>query len=316
MDTNFDIIIIGGGPSGMTAGIYAARAGMKVLLIEKAGVGGQVAITGAIANYPGFKMIDGMQLSMQMFEQMTDLGVQTVFGAVDTVEMKDDIKQVVANGVTYFAPAIILSMGAHSRGLDVEGEKKFIGRGVSYCAVCDGAFFRNKTVAVVGGGNTALEDAIYLSNLVQKVYLIHRRQEFRADQSVIDEFYELVNKEGSNIELKLENVVEEVKGQNKVENLVLRNVLTQQKEEVAVDGVFVAIGRNPNTELLNEAVALENGYIVVNEAMETSIKGVFASGDITKKSLRQIATAISDGAIAGTNASNYVKKYKKEQING
>lgn len=182
--------------------------------------------------------------------------------------------------------------------------------------MCDGAFFRNKTVAVVGGGNTALEDAIYLSNLVQKVYLIHRRQEFRADQSVIDEFYELVNKEGSNIELKLENVVEEVKGQNKVENLVLRNVLTQQKEEVAVDGVFVAIGRNPNTELLNEAVALENGYIVVNEAMETSIKGVFASGDITKKSLRQIATAISDGAIAGTNASNYVKKYKKEQING
>lgn len=311
METNFDIIIIGGGPAGMTAGIYSARAGMRVLLVEKNNIGGQVSLTGSIANYPGFKQIDGFELSQNMYEQMTGLGVQTLFGSVDEINLNNEIKTIKVNGVTYSAYAIILSMGANSRGLDVEGEKKFIGKGISYCAVCDGAFFKNKTVAVVGGGNTALEDAIYLSAIVKKLYLIHRRQEFRADQTVVDEFENLLDKKNSNIEAKLGFVVEEIKGQERVQSLILRNVDTQEREEIDLDGVFVAIGRNPNTELLNGAISLDNGYVLVDDTMATNVPGVYASGDIVKKTLRQIATAISDGAIAGTNASNYVKKLKK-----
>ena len=311
MQTNFDIIIIGGGPAGMTAGIYSARAGMQVLLIEKNSIGGQVSLTGSIANYPGFKKIDGFELSQNMFEQMTALGVETLFGSVDEINLADEIKTVKVGGVTYSAYSIILSMGANSRGLDVTGEKNFIGKGISYCAVCDGAFFKNKIVAVVGGGNTALEDAVYLAPIVQKLYLIHRRKEYRADQTAIDEFEKLLDKQNSNITAKLGYVVEEIKGQERVQSLVLRNVETQEREELDVDGVFVAIGRNPNTELLNDAITLDNGYVVVDDTMKTNVAGVYAAGDIVKKNLRQIATAISDGAIAGTNASNFVKKFKK-----
>ena len=304
----YDVIIVGGGPSGMTAGIYAARAGAKVLLIEKAGVGGQVAITSNIANYPGFKSIDGFELSQNMFEQMTALGVNTEFATVDSLDLNGELKQVTANGVTYQAPAIILSMGAYSRGLGVANERQFVGRGLSYCAVCDGAFFRGKTVAVVGGGNTALGDVLYLAPIVGKLYLIHRRQGFRADQTVIDDFEKLRAQVGSNIETRLDCVVENVEGTNKLERVILRNVVSNKTEVLDVDGVFVAIGRNPNTEMLDGAITLEDGYIKVNNKMETNVSGVYAAGDITAKELRQIATAISDGAIAGTNAALYAKK--------
>ncbi len=311
METNFDIIIVGGGPAGMTAGIYAARAGMKVLMIEKMGVGGQVALTSTIANYPGVANVDGITLSMQMHEQVTQLGVKTQFATVDSIEFEGEVKSVTASGVTYTAPAIILSMGATSRGLGVPGEKQFVGRGVSYCAVCDGAFFRNKTVTVVGGGNTALEDAVYLSGLCEKVYLVHRKDTFRADEAVQCEFCDHKNAENGKIECKLGYVVEEVKGENLVKEIVLRNLETQEIETLATDGIFVAVGRNPNTEFLDDKITLENGYIVVNEDMKTNIEGVYACGDITKKKLRQIATAVSDGAIAGTNASSYVKILRK-----
>ena len=304
----YDVIIVGGGPSGMTAGIYAARAGAKVLMIEKAGVGGQVAITSNIANYPGFKNVDGFMLSQNMFEQMTALGVDTEFATVDNLNLNGEIKQVTANGVTYQAPAIILSMGAYSRGLGVANERQFVGRGLSYCAVCDGAFFRGKTVAVVGGGNTALGDVLYLAPIVGKLYLIHRRQGFRADQTVIDDFEKLRAQVGSNIETRLDCVVENVEGTNKLERVILRNVVSNKTEVLDVDGVFVAIGRNPNTEMLDGAITLEDGYIKVNSKMETNVSGVYAAGDITAKELRQIATAISDGAIAGTNAALYAKK--------
>ena len=304
----YDVIIVGGGPSGMTAGIYAARAGAKVLMIEKAGVGGQVAITSNIANYPGFKNVDGFMLSQNMFEQMTALGVDTEFATVDNLNLNAEIKQVTANGVTYQAPAIILSMGAYSRGLGVANERQFVGRGLSYCAVCDGAFFRGKTVAVVGGGNTALGDVLYLAPIVGKLYLIHRRQGFRADQTVIDDFEKLRAQVGSNIETRLDCVVENVEGTNKLERVILRNVVSNKTEVLDVDGVFVAIGRNPNTEMLDGAITLEDGYIKVNSKMETNVSGVYAAGDITAKELRQIATAISDGAIAGTNAALYAKK--------
>ncbi len=308
MQTEYDVIIIGGGPAGMTAGIYATRAGAKVLMIEKNGVGGQVALTSTIANYPGCKDIDGFMLSQNMFEQATALGVETLFAEVDNCILDEKIKKVVANGVTYKAPAIILSMGACSRGLGIENEKKFIGKGVSYCAVCDGAFFRNKTVAVVGGGNTALQDAIYLSPIAKKVYLVHRREGFRADSVVVEEFEKLCKT--ANIEKCLNKVVVDLQGDNKLEKMILRDVQDNTENDICVDGVFVAIGRNPNVELLNGEIALSNGYIKVNSQMETNIAGVYACGDIIDKSLRQIATAISDGAIAGTNASSYAKKNK------
>lgn len=308
MQKEYDIIIIGGGPAGMTAGIYATRAGAKVLMFEKAGVGGQVAITSNIANYPGYKSVDGFVLSQNMFEQASELGVETIFAQVDNIELEGNLKKVIANGVTYTAPAIILSMGAYSRGLGIENEKKFIGKGLSYCAVCDGAFFRNKTVAVVGGGNTALQDVIYLSPIAQKVYLIHRREGFRADKVVVDEFEQLC--QNANVEKCLNYVVEDIKGEQKVESILLRNVLDNSEKLLNLDGVFVAIGRNPNIELLDGKIELSNGYIKVNSNMETNIPGVFASGDIVDKNLRQIATAISDGAIAGTNAALYAKKTK------
>ena len=308
MQTNYDVIIIGGGPAGMTAGIYASRAGASVLMIEKSGVGGQVAITSNIANYPGFKNVDGFVLSQNMFEQATALGVETIFAQADKLLLDGKEKQVIANGVTYTAHAIILSMGAYSRGLDVSNEKKFIGKGISYCAVCDGAFFRNKTVAVVGGGNTALQDVIYLSPIASKVYLIHRREGFRADQVVVDEFEKLCKT--ANVEKCLNYVTENVEGGERVEKIILRNVLDGSIKTLDVDGVFVAIGRNPNIELLDGKIDLSNGYIKVNAQMETNIAGVFAGGDIVDKNLRQIATAISDGAIAGTNAALYAKKNK------
>jgi len=312
MDTNFDIIIVGGGPSGMTAGIYASRAGMKVLLIEKMGMGGQVALTSTIANYPGLANIEGIDLSMKMYEQMTNLGVETLFATVDELKLGDKIKYVKAGGVTYSSYAIILSMGATSRGLGVNGEKEFTGRGVSYCAVCDGAFFRNKTVAVIGGGNTALQDAIYLNSLAGKIYLIHRRDEFRAEDSVISEFNKICKETDTKITTKLGYVVDQIKGDGVVKSVVLRNLDNQQLEEIEVDGVFVAVGRNPNTDLLDDQIKLDNGYIIVDENMQTNITGVFASGDINRKKLRQIATAIADGAIAGTSASVFVKQIKKE----
>lgn len=305
----FDVIIIGGGPAGMTAGIYAARAGAKVLLIEKAGVGGQVAITSSIANYPGFKQVDGFELSQSMWEQASSLGVETVFAQVESLVLDDKIKEVTASGVTYKAYSVILSMGAYSRGLGVEGEKNFVGRGISYCAVCDGAFYRGKTVAVVGGGNTALGDVMYLAPIVGKVYLIHRRQEFRADKAVVDDVLSLQKTQG-NIEFKLDCVTESVSGEGKVENITLRNVKTNALETLPVDGIFVAIGRNPNTEMLDGKINLIDGYIDVNAQMETNIAGVYAAGDIVNKTLRQIATAVSDGAIAGTNSALYAKKIK------
>lgn len=306
---NYDLIIIGGGPAGMTAGIYASRAGLKVLLLEKAGVGGQVALTSEIANYPGFASIDGFSLSQNMFQQMTDLGVETIFSAVDKVDLSSNPKTVIAGGVTYSATSIILSMGASSRGLGVPSERKFIGRGVSYCATCDGNFFRGKDVVVVGGGNTALQDVIYLAPLVKSVTLIHRREGFRADEVTLVEFRKLLDAPNTNVFQSLNKVVIDVLGDNKVSGIKIRDVMSGQESEINCDGVFVAIGMNPGSDFLDGCVELDaQGYIIVNDDMSTNIPGVFGAGDVTHKSLRQVATAVSDGAIAGTQASIYVKR--------
>lgn len=311
MEKRYDIIIIGSGPAGMTAGIYGQRAGMKCLTLEKMAVGGQVASTPHIENYPGYPAISGVELSEKMFEQDKLLGMNFEFEEAQKIETQGKIKKVKAGNVTYTAPAIILSMGASSRSLGVEGDKNYIGRGVSYCATCDGAFFRNKVVAVVGGGNTAFEDIEYLSSIVKKIIHIHRRSEFRADGVNIQSYNNLVKEKDSKIESYLGYVVEKLNGENRLESIEIKNIETNEKQTLKLDGLFVAIGRVPQTEILDKELKLdENGYIVVNEKMETSIEGVFACGDITHKMLRQISTATGDGAIAGTSASIYVKKQK------
>ena len=308
----FDVIIVGGGPAGMTAAIYAARAGSKVLMIEKEFVGGQMAATAKIENYPGFVSVDGAELSQAMLTQVEKLGVKVLYAGVDDLKLKGKLKVVKAGGEEYSAASVILAMGAHARGIGAKGEKDFTGKGVSYCAVCDGAFFKGKTVAVVGGGNSAIGDAVYLAPLVKKLYIIHRRDEFTAQETLLNQVRQIQKSKTNNIEMKLNCVVEEVKGAGSLSEAVLKNVKTNEKETLNLDGIFVAVGRNPNTEMIDGIVELDGGYIKANERMETNVAGVFGAGDVVSKQLRQIATAISDGAIAGTNASLYAKKQKKD----
>ncbi len=309
---DFDVIIVGGGPAGMTAAIYAARAGSKVLMIEKEFVGGQMAATAKIENYPGFESINGVDLSQTMLNQVEKLGVSVVYANVDNLKLKGKVKSVQAGGESYSAPSVILAMGAYARGIGAKGEKDFAGKGVSYCAVCDGAFFKGKTVAVVGGGNSAIGDVIYLAPIVKKLYIIHRRDQFTAQQTLLDQVADIQKSKSNNIEYKLNCVVDEVKGEGKLSEAIIKNVKTNQKETLSLDGIFVAVGRNPNTEMIDGIIELDGGYIKANNRMETNVAGVFAAGDVVSKQLRQIATAISDGAIAGTNASLYSKKQKKE----
>ena len=308
---NYDVIIIGAGPAGMTAGIYAARAGMKVLVLESKGPGGQVALTNTIQNYPGVGEIDGFTLGQNMWEQMTSLGVETKFSMVDKIDFEATPKKVWAEGQTYEAPALILSMGAASKGLGLAREKKFIGKGISYCAVCDGMLYKNKRVAVIGGGNSAVEDAVYLSNIVSNLTVVHRRGQFRATEAEVNKLMKRKEEMGDKLELKLGFVVADILGEDKVNGIVIRNTQTNQQETIEVDGVFIAIGRSPQTELLDGKIVIdEKGYIIVDENMRTNIPGVFAAGDVVHKNLRQIATAISDGAIAGTEASAFAKGNK------
>lgn len=308
MEKNFDVLIIGCGPAGMTSAIYAQRAGLRSVIFEKESIGGQASQTPHIENYPGFSSISGMQLSQNMFEQAQSQGAEVVFGAVENVELSGQYKKVQVGGVTYTAPAIILSMGAHSRPLGVDGDRNYIGKGVSYCAVCDGAFFRGKTVTVVGGGNTALQDVIYLSNIADKIIHIHRRGEFRAHQTTVDQYEKLVRESGKVVPY-LGFVIDSLEGDGRLSGMKVRNLASGKTEVLSTDALFVAIGRVPQTEILGKELALDDsGYILVNGDMSTNLDGVFAAGDITHKELRQVATAVGDGATAGTSASIYVKK--------
>ncbi len=313
METDYDVIIIGCGPAGMTAAIYAKRAGMKCLILEKMNPGGQMAITPMVENYTGVEKIDGIGLSQKMFEQVKSFGVDVEFLEAHSVEVDGKIKKVQTATKTFTAPVIVLAMGASSRALGTQEDKQFVGRGLSYCAVCDGAFFKDKKVAIVGGGNTALEDIEYIYNIAKEVVHINRRSEFRADDTNIQNYKKLAEQENSKIVKKYGYVVEKLYGNAKLESIDIRNLETNKVENITLDGLFVSIGRVPQTEILNKELTLDdNGYIVVNENMQTSIEGVYACGDITHKSLRQIATAVGDGAIAGTYASVYAKKIKAE----
>ncbi len=308
----YDLIIVGGGPAGITAGIYACRARLKTLMFEKYAYGGQVATTFEIKNYPGFDNINGPDLTEKMLNQAKNCGLETINDTVLDFDFKDEIKIVKTEfSGTFKARSIILSMGADARKLGVKGEDKFKGKGVSYCAICDGAMFKNKNVAVVGGGDSALEDAAYLAGIANKVYLIHRRDEFRGQEILQERIYTLA-KEGK-VQLILNSAVEEVYGDSKVEGVKIKNLKTGQVDDYALDGLFVTVGREPDTVSIDAVQKDEKGYIITNEAMETNLAGVYAAGDCRKKELRQIVTACSDGAIAGTKANIYVKTLKRNQ---
>ncbi|MDY5439336.1 MAG: thioredoxin-disulfide reductase [Eubacteriales bacterium] len=287
----YDLLILGAGPSGLTAGIYAARGGLKTAIIEKTSFGGQLALTSEIENYPGFENISGFELAYKMQQQAEKLGVEFIYEEITDLDIVGDVKSVKTQGNKYEAKAIIIAMGASPRLLGLDKEKALLGAGVSYCATCDGAFFRGKDVAVIGGGNTAVEDAIYLSKFCNKVYIVHRRNEFRATKA---EIKKMTAKQ--NVELVLSSVVSDIFGESKVEGIEVTT--GEQKKRIDVSGVFVAIGRTPNTTLINGIDLTDNGYIVVDRLQRTSEKGVYAVGDIVDKSLRQVVTACADGAVA------------------
>ena len=301
----FDILIIGSGPSGMTCAIYGARMNLKVAIIERNAPGGQMVNTAKIENYPGFSSIDGDTLSMNMYEQMTNFGVEFIGEEVEKIEKIDNKFIVKTNYNVYDAKTVIIATGTKNRKLGVIGEDKFTGRGISWCAICDGSFYKGKEVIVIGGGNSALEEAIYLSSICKKVYIVHRRDEFRADKMIIENLEKC-----KNVSYLLSKTITEFASDNgkNLTKVKLLNLKDNSEEWFNIDGVFEFVGQIPNSEIFKElGIVNEAGYIEVDKNYETKIKGLFACGDIIDKGVRQIATAVNDGAISALSASRYIK---------
>jgi thioredoxin reductase (NADPH) len=291
---SFEVAVIGGGPAGLSCGLYLARAGIKTVIFEQLFAGGQAATTEIIENYPGAPAINGAELSMKIAEQATELGCEIKYDGITALDLSGKPKKITAGDVTYECKAVVLAMGAQPKLLGVPGEEKLKGMGVSYCATCDGAFFRGQDTAVIGGGDTAIEDALYLSRFAKSVTLIHRRDEFRAAAVEINKL-----SHADNIQYKMSNISEEIMGENKVEALKLKDIKTGEEEVLPVQGVFVAVGSNPQSELVKGMVDMDqSGYIIAGEDCRTSAPGVYAIGDIRTKQLRQVITAASDGAVA------------------
>lgn len=288
----YDVIIIGGGPAGLSAGIYAARGGLKTVIVESKSIGGQAQTAHEIQNYPGIKAIGGFDLCYSMMEQCTSFGVDFALDRIAACDLQNK-KITLESGNKLSAKFIIIATGASPRKLGVENESRFLGKGVSYCATCDGAFFKGKTVAVIGGGNTAVEDALYLEKLASKVYLVHRRDALRADRILCDRL------EKSSVEVIWSSVVQNLDGDDNLTQMTLKNVKNDTLSTVSVDGVFVAIGQIPESNLFEGVQKTSDGYIITDENMRTDIDGVFAVGDVRDKTLRQVITACADGAIAG-----------------
>ncbi|NJI80292.1 thioredoxin-disulfide reductase [Clostridioides difficile] len=297
-----DIIVIGAGPAGLTSAIYAMRAGLSVTVFEKSIYGGQVASTSEVENYPAVQKISGVEFSNNIYNQAIAQGVDIQFDEVEEINLEGKIKVVKTSSGEHKAKAVILANGVERRKLGCEGEEKFTGRGVSYCATCDGAFFKDKEVAIVGGGNTALEDALFLANNCTKVYLIHRRGSFRGE-----EVLEKSVKARKNIEILYNHGVEKIEGEKTVSNIEVKNLKTEEKRTIDVSGIFIAIGLKPNNKMFENVLDLdEGGYIISDESCTTSVEGVYVAGDSRTKFLRQIITAASDGAIAAVQAANYI----------
>ena len=303
MENAYDMIIIGAGPAGMSAAIYAARAGMSVLVLEKTGIqGGQVLNTYEVDNYPALPGISGFDLCMKMKEHMEKMGVKSRDADVERIIDQENLKMVCTAEGNFITKTVVIATGAHHAKLGVPGEEELAGMGVSYCATCDGAFFRGKQVAVVGGGDVAVEDAIFLARSCERVYLIHRRGELRAARSLQEALFKLPN-----VEVIWDTIVEKINGEEQVEQLELAHVSSGEKSELKVQGVFVAVGILPNSEAFGGLVEMdEKGYIKAGEEGETNIPGVYVAGDVRTKKLRQIITAAADGANAVTSAEKYI----------
>ena len=304
MEHIYDMIILGGGPAGYTAALYAARAGFDILLLEKMASGGQMALTGDIDNYPGFEEgIDGFTLGMKMQQCAERFGCVTKYTSVIKVDFSKKIKEIYTTDGVFFAKTVVIATGANPRELGIERETELIGKGVHYCAHCDGRFYKDKTVLVVGGGNSAAADAIYLSRLAKKVYLVHRRDTLRATKIYHDPLFKT-----SNVEFVWDSTVVDFITDTKITGAVIKNMKTNEQSTINCDGIFISIGRKPATEFLSDELPLDDGYIIADESTKTDIEGVFAVGDVRTKVLRQIVTAVADGAVAVHFAEEYLTK--------
>jgi thioredoxin reductase (NADPH) len=305
MNKAYEVVIIGGGPAGLSAGIYTARARLSSLLIEKGLIGGQVANAELVENYPGFpEGISGYDLTELMQRQATKFGLEILTAEVTGVELSGEQKIVKTSEGDFVVKAMIIASGSEWIKLGIPGEKEFTGKGVSYCAICDGAFFTDQTVAVVGGGNAAITEALSLTKFASKVIVIHRRQELRATRIVQEEAFA-----EPKIEFLWNTVVEGIEGEDVVKRLRLRNVITGEKSSLDVAGIFIAIGFKPNTNYLKSTLSLDaTGHVMTNEKMETEIPGIFAAGDVRSSSIRQIIAAVGDGATAAIYAERFITK--------
>ncbi|MDY6029160.1 MAG: thioredoxin-disulfide reductase [Acidaminococcaceae bacterium] len=303
MEHCYDMIVIGGGPGGYTAALYATRAGLDTLVLEMLSAGGQMALTDTIDNYPGFESgVDGFTLGEKMQQGAERFGAKTELAQVYSVALETKIKKVDTSEGVFYGKTVVIATGATPRELGLPGEKELIGKGVNYCAACDGMFFKGKAVAVIGGGNTAAEDALLLSRICSKVFVVHRRDTLRATKV----YHEQLMK-AANVEFKWNSVTEELLRGDKLTGLKLRDVKTGAVSNVECDGVFVSIGRNPATKFLQGQLELDaGGYIVAGESTKTNIPGVFAVGDVRTKPLRQVVTAVADGAVASYYAEEYL----------
>ena len=302
---DYDLVIIGGGPAGLTAGLYAARAKLNVIMVEKVVPGGQILVSDWIENYPGFpEGLSGSDLVFKMTEQTKRFGLKIESGEVISLDLENRVKKVVLSDKTIKTHAIIIATGASPRKLGVPGEDIFYGKGVSFCATCDGPFFKNSVIAAVGGGDTAIQESIFLTKFAKKVYLIHRREKLRATKILQERAFA-----NDKIEIIWDSVVTQIKGGlTNVDEIVLKNLKSGKTDDLKVDGCFIWVGINPNTEFLKDVIKLDQqGFVIADSSMQTSVPGVFAAGDVRNTPLRQVATAVGDAAIASFSAEHYIE---------
>lgn len=301
MERQYDLVIIGAGPAGMAASVYGSRAGLKTLLLDNGAPGGKLIKTHKISNYPGVKELSGVELAMSMFEQSTSFGAEYAYGDVEKVDA--DKKVTLSDGTIIEAKAVIVATGTKERLLKIPGEQENIGRGVSFCAVCDGAFFKNKDVVVIGGGNSALEESLFLTQFANKVTIVIRRDVFRAEKKIQEQI-----QSNDKIEVIVKHIPKEILAENgKVSGIVFENVETKEPMTLSCQGIFPYVGQDPNTVCLEGLGVLDDkGYVIVDDSCQTKIPGLYAAGDVIQKELRQVVTATNDGAIAAQHAFHQI----------
>lgn len=300
----YDIIIIGAGPAGLTAGIYAKQANKNVLILEKSTYGGQILNANKVKNYPGFTEISGFEFANKLYNQVCELNAEIKFEEVIKITNNDNFKEVLTTKNSYKAKAIIIATGAQNRKLNISNENKLIGKGISYCTTCDGMFFKNKEVAIIGGGNNSIDGALYLSDICKKVYLIYRQKEFKTETINLTKL-----KEKENIIFKLNTNIIDIIGEDKLEGIKIKENDTNEEQFINIDGLFIAIGYIPVSNICKNLIETnDKGYVIANENCLTNVDGIFVAGDIRVKNIRQLTTACSDGTIAALNACKYLKQ--------